>query len=115
MKSLHLLLILTLTIFLKPTNCSIGLDMSQLFSPVAYTCAKVSGFSFVIQYAYFNNSVLNPDVITALNRSKSVGFVNDISFLPCRGKSPIAQVDELMSVIPKDMYNKVWVRAQEND
>lgn len=111
MKNSHILLLLLFS-FLQQSKCAIGLDMSQAFNPLAYTCARASGYSFAVISTSLQNIT---DTILALNHSRAVGMSTDIMMPVCRSKSPISQVDQLFSLIPKELYNKIWVIVTQRD
>ena len=95
-------------------NCTLGIDVSQLFSVENYTCAKNNGISFGIVRGYCSFGGMDHNAVQSLKNMKMAGLETDVYMFPCRGKNAIAQVNEMMSSIPESHYKKIWVDIETN-
>ena len=101
--------ILVVLIFVVSSLCTLGVDVSQLFSTSIYQCMKNNGYSFAIIRGYCSYGGVDPNIVTNLQNAKAAGLITDIYMFPCRGKSASAQVDQMMAAIPGNLYGMVWV------
>lgn len=101
--------ILSLLILVVPSLCTLGVDVSQLFSTSTYQCMKNNGYSFAIIRGYCSYGAVDPNIVTNLQNAKAAGLITDIYMFPCRGKSASAQVDQMMGAIPGNLYGMIWV------
>lgn len=92
MKNLSILL-LVLCALLPNINCTLGVDVSQLFSTSTYQCMKSNGYTFAIIRGYCSYGGVDANVVQGLKNAKAAGLITDIYMFPCRGKSATAQVD----------------------
>jgi len=96
------------------TICTLGVDVSQLFSTSVYTCLKNNGYHFVIPRGYCSYGGVDAHVVQNLNNAKAAGLATDIYMFPCRGKSAAAQVDQMMSAISSKLFEMVWIDVETN-
>ena len=75
------------------SQCTLGVDVSQLFSSSTYQCMKNNGYQFAIIRGYCSYGAPDHNVVQGLQNAKSVGMITDIYMFPCRGKDPTAQVN----------------------
>jgi hypothetical protein len=75
------------------TNCTQGVDVSQLFPTSTFQCLKNNGMSFAIIRGYCSFGGIDHNVVQGLTNAKAAGLVTDIYMFPCRGKGGSAQVD----------------------
>lgn len=101
--------ILSLLILVVPSLCTLGVDVSQLFSTSTYQCMKNNGYSFAIIRGYCSYGGVDPNIVTNLQNAKAAGLITDIYMFPCRGKSGSAQVDQMMGAIPGNLYGMIWI------
>lgn len=94
---------------LYSVNCTLGVDVSQLFSTSTYQCMKSNGYAFAIIRGYCSYGGVDHNVVQGLNNAKAAGLITDIYMFPCRGKSATAQVDEMMNAIPANLYGMIWI------
>jgi hypothetical protein len=89
--------ILILTFFvcslISQASCTLGVDVSQLFSTATYQCMKSNGYEFAIIRGYCSYGGPDANVVQGLKNAKAAGLITDIYMFPCRGKSATAQVD----------------------
>jgi len=74
-------------------NCTLGVDVSQLFPTSTYQCMKSNGYTFAIIRGYCSYGGPDANVVQGLKNAKAAGIITDIYMFPCRGKSATAQVD----------------------
>lgn len=109
------ILIIALTAcLLTQSYCTLGVDVSQLFSTSTYQCIKSNGYTFVIIRGYCSFGGLDNNVNSNLANARAAGLITDIYMFPCRGKSGTAQVDQMMAAIPANTYGMVWVDVETN-
>lgn len=101
--------ILLVFILVFPALCTLGVDVSQLFSTATYQCMKNNGYSFAIIRGYCSYGAVDPHIVTNLQNAKAAGLITDIYMFPCRGKSASAQVDQMISAISSNLYGMVWI------
>ena len=89
--------------------CTLGVDVSQLFSTSTYQCMKNNGYSFAIIRGYCSYGGVDANIINNLNNARAAGLITDIYMFPCRGKSASAQVDQMVAAIPANLYGMVWI------
>ena len=94
--------------------CTLGVDVSQLFSTSTYQCLKNNGYHFVIPRGYCSYGGVDAHVVQNLNNAKAAGMITDIYMFPCRGKSASAQVDQMMSAISSKLFGMVWIDVETN-
>jgi hypothetical protein len=89
------ILILTFVVcsLISQTSCTLGVDVSQLFSTATYQCMKSNGYTFAIIRGYCSYGGPDANVVQGLKNAKAAGLITDIYMFPCRGKSATAQVD----------------------
>jgi hypothetical protein len=92
MKNILILAVLVCALVFS-TNCTLGVDVSQLFSTSTYQCMKSNGFSFAVIRGYHSSGTIDTNVIQGLKNAKAAGLSTDVYMFPCRGKSANAQVD----------------------
>lgn len=112
MKQIAILLVTILLV--QQYQCFLGVDVSQLFPTSSYECMKSSGYGFVIARGYYSYGAVDVHVVQTLNNARAAGMITDIYMFPCRGKNPVAQVDEMMSNIPGNLYGMVWIDVETN-
>jgi hypothetical protein len=88
-----LVLSLILCALIPHATCTLGVDVSQLFSTATYQCMKSNGYSFAIIRGYCSYGGVDANVVQGLKNAKAAGLITDIYMFPCRGKSATAQVD----------------------
>jgi len=98
-----------MALFFTPALCVLGVDVSQLFSVSTYQCMKNNGYQFAIIRGYCSFGGIDTHAVDSLKNAKSAGLITDIYMFPCRGKSGSAQVDQMMSAIPSNLYGMVWL------
>ena len=111
MKILIVLVVLTL---LHSSQCTLGIDVSQLFSAENYTCAKNNGVSFGIARGYCSFGGMDKNVVQSLKNMKAGGLKTDTYMFPCRGKNATTQVNEMISNIPSELYETIWIDIETN-
>lgn len=79
--------------FIPMINCTLGVDVSQLFPTSTYQCMKSNGYTFAIIRGYCSYGGPDANVVQGLKNAKAAGIITDIYMFPCRGKSATAQVD----------------------
>ncbi len=87
------------TMLVMSTFCTLGVDVSQLFSTATYQCMKNNGYNFAIIRGYCSYGGVDSNIISNLNNARAAGLITDIYMFPCRGKSATAQVDQMMAAI----------------
>lgn len=107
----HYLLLLLLV---APALCTLGVDVSQLFSTATYQCMKNNGYNFAIIRGYCSYGGVDANIISNLNNARAAGLITDIYMFPCRGKSGSAQVDQMMNAISGNLYGMVWIDVETN-
>jgi hypothetical protein len=95
-------------------HCSLGIDVSQLFSVQNYTCAKNTGISFAIPRGYCSFGGMDKNVVQSLKNMREAGLQTDTYMFPCRGKNATAQVNEMIDNIPGDLYGRIWIDIETN-
>jgi GH25 family lysozyme M1 (1,4-beta-N-acetylmuramidase) len=103
-----------LLLLIIPTLCTLGVDVSQLFTTSTYQCIKNGGHSFVIIRAYQSNGQVDAHAVSNLNNAKAAGLKTDVYFFPCRGKSATAQVDQMVAAISSSLYGTIWLDIETN-
>ena len=99
---------------LQTTICSVGVDVSQLFSTATYQCMKNNGYIFAIIRGYCSYGGVDHNVVQGLQNARAAGLITDIYMFPCRSKSGTAQVDEMMGAISGSLYGMVWIDVETN-
>jgi hypothetical protein len=94
--------------------CTLGVDVSQLFSTSTYQCMKNNGYSFAIIRGYCSYGGVDGNIVNNLNNARAAGLITDIYMFPCRGKSASAQVDQMMAAIPANLYGMIWIDVETN-
>lgn len=112
MKKLSLCLLFIVSLY--SVNCTLGVDVSQLFGTSTYQCMKSNGYGFAIIRGYCSYGGVDHNVVQGLNNAKAAGLITDIYMFPCRGKSATAQVDEMMNAIPANLYGMIWIDVETN-
>lgn len=107
-------LCLLFIVSLYSVNCTLGVDVSQLFGTSTYQCMKSNGYGFAIIRGYCSYGGVDHNVVQGLNNAKAAGLITDIYMFPCRGKSATAQVDEMMNAIPANLYGMIWIDVETN-
>lgn len=98
-----------LSLIVVQASCTLGVDVSQLFSTSTYQCMKSNGYQFAIIRGYCSYGGLDHNVVQGLTNAKAAGLITDIYMFPCRGKDPVAQVNEMFSGISSSLYGMVWI------
>lgn len=106
--------VLLLCISLQIASCTLGVDVSQLYSTATYQCMKSSGYDFAIIRGYCSYGGVDHNVVQGLQNAKAANLITDIYMFPCRGKSGTAQVDEMMNAISGSLYGMVWIDIETN-
>lgn len=101
-------------ICLQATQCTLGVDVSQLFSTGTYQCMHNNGYIFAIIRGYCSYGGVDHNVVQGLQNARSAGMITDVYMFPCRGKSGTAQVDEMMNAIPGSLYGMIWIDVETN-
>ena len=109
-----ILLIIFLASLLFCGNSHQGIDVSQLFSVANYTCAKNNGVTFGIPRGYCSFGGMDKNVVTTLKHMREAGLHTDTYMFPCRGKSAVSQVHEMISNIPENLYERIWLDIETN-
>lgn len=78
--------------FIHLSSCSLGVDLSQLYSQSVFECIKKDGFSFAIIRGYCSFGGIDHNAVQSLTHAKDAGLTTHIYMFPCRGKSAAAQV-----------------------
>ena len=91
-----------------------GVDVSQPFSTATYQCMKNNGVSFAIIRGYCSYGGVDSHAVAGLQAARAAGLVTDIYMFPCRGKSATAQVNEMFSAIPSNLWGMVWIDVETN-
>jgi hypothetical protein len=112
MKAIYSLIALLL--IATPALCTLGVDVSQLFSTATYQCIKSNGYSFAIIRGYCSYGGVDANIVSNLNNAKAAGLITDIYMFPCRSKSGSAQVDQMMAAISSNLYGMVWIDVETN-
>ncbi len=107
-------LALLVLLLVAPSLCTLGVDVSQLFSTSTYQCMKNSGYNFAIIRGYCSYGGVDANIISNLNNARAAGLITDIYMFPCRGKSASAQVDQMVSAISSNLYGMVWIDVETN-
>ena len=80
--------------FLVLSNCTLGVDVSQLFSVEDYTCMKNShSITYVAARGYCSFGGIDTHVVQSLTNIKNAGLRGDIYMFPCRGKNATTQAE----------------------
>ena len=106
--------ILAAVLLIVPALCTLGVDVSQLFSTSTYQCIKNNGYTFAIIRGYCSYGGVDSNIISNLNNARAAGLITDIYMFPCRGKSASAQVDQMMTAISSNLYGMVWIDVENN-
>ena len=106
--------ILLVLLLVVSSLCTLGVDVSQLFSTSTYQCMKNNGYAFAIIRGYCSYGGVDGNVVNNLNNARAAGLITDIYMFPCRGKSASAQVDQMMAAIPANLYGMVWIDVETN-
>jgi GH25 family lysozyme M1 (1,4-beta-N-acetylmuramidase) len=106
--------VLLVLLLVLPALCTLGVDISQLFSTSTYTCMKNAGYTFAIPRGYCSFGGLDANIHNNLNNARAAGLATDIYMFPCRGKSATAQVDQMIAGIPSNLYGTVWIDVETN-
>jgi hypothetical protein len=101
--------IILLICLMTESLCTLGVDVSQLFSTSTYQCMKSNGYNFAIIRGYCSYGGVDPNIVSNLNNARAAGLITDIYMFPCRGKSGSAQVDQMMAAIPSNLYGMIWI------
>jgi GH25 family lysozyme M1 (1,4-beta-N-acetylmuramidase) len=101
-------------LFIIPSLCVLGVDVSQLFSTATYQCIKNSGYTFASIRGYCSYGGVDANIVSNLNNARAAGLITDIYMFPCRGKSASAQVDQMVSAIAGNLYGMVWIDVETN-
>jgi hypothetical protein len=91
-----------------------GLDLANHYSASTHQCLKNNGFAFNIIRGYCSYGGIDKNAVANLQAAKSVGFITDVYFFPCRGKSATTQVNEMFSAIPSNLFGMVWLDVESN-
>jgi hypothetical protein len=75
---------------------------------------KKDGYSFAIIRGFCSFGGIDQHAVQSLSNAKSAGLTTHIYMFPCRGKSPTAQVDEMIKAIGGHLYDKVWIDVETN-
>ncbi len=109
-----LTIVVALCLGLYTVNCTLGVDVSQLFPTSTFQCIKNGGYGFAIIRGYCSYGGVDHNAVQSLTNAKSAGLITDIYMFPCRGKSATAQVDEMMNAIPANLYGMIWIDVETN-
>ena len=101
--------VLLVSLLIVYSLCTLGVDVSQLFSTATYQCMKNSGYNFAIIRGYCSYGGVDANIISNLHNARAAGLTTDIYMFPCRGKSGSAQVDQMVSAISGNLYGMVWI------
>jgi GH25 family lysozyme M1 (1,4-beta-N-acetylmuramidase) len=75
---------------------------------------KNSGITFGIARGYCSFGGVDQHVIQSLTNMKEAGLQASTYMFPCRGKDPIAQVNEMLDHIPANLYKNIWIDVETN-
>ena len=95
-------------------QCTLGIDVSQLFSVQNFTCAKEAGIKFAIPRGYCSFGGMDKNVVQSLKNMREAGLETDTYMFPCRGKNAAAQVNEMIDNIPGNLYGRIWIDIETN-
>ncbi len=95
--------------------CTTGVDVSQPFATSVWQCMKTNGVSFAVIRAYCSFGGIDTHAVTGLQNAHAAGIAHiDAYMFPCRGKSGTAQVNEMFSGIPNNLFSMVWLDIETN-
>lgn len=57
---------------------------------------------------------MDKNVVQSLKNMKEAGLETDTYMFPCRGKNATAQANEMVSNIPENLYNRIWIDIETN-
>ena len=107
--NIFILVGLLLLVALPQIEASIGVDVSQLFSVSTYQCMKSNGYTFAILRGYCSYGGHDVNAVQGLKNAKAAGLITDIYMFPCRGKSAVAQVDDMFATVDPSLWGMVWI------
>jgi GH25 family lysozyme M1 (1,4-beta-N-acetylmuramidase) len=107
-------LLILLVLLFGQAQCNFGIDVSQLFSVENYTCCKNNGITFGIPRGYCSFGGMDQHAVQSLTNMRQAGLRTDTYMFPCRGKNATAQVNEMISNIPSNLYDRIWIDIETN-
>lgn len=108
-----LLLVLAIALGVLASN---GIDLSSLTSVEAFQClVDKQGVTFAVMRAYKSYGAVDPTVKMNIQNAQDAGiFFTDVYMFPCRGKSPVAQANELIDYLNDTDFGYLWVDVETN-
>jgi hypothetical protein len=100
---------LILLVAIPQVEAFLGVDVSQLFSVSTYQCIKSNGYGFAIIRGYYSYGAHDVNAVQGLKNAKAAGLITDIYMFPCRGKSAVAQVDDMFANVDPSLWGMVWI------
>lgn len=103
------------SLFVSTILATRGVDYSTLQSVSTHTCWKNSGIDFAIPRAYMSYGAFDSNGLHNVNNARSAGIPYvDIYMFPCRSKSAITQVSELVAGMGSANYGMIWLDIESN-
>ena len=92
-----------------------GVDYSTAVSVATHQCWKNNGIDFAIPRAYSSFGAFDRNALANVNNAHAAGIPYvDIYMFPCRGKSAVNQVDELINGMVGHNYGMIWLDIETN-
>lgn len=107
--------ILTIALAITISQCTLGVFLSAKIPSIGFLqCLMKNGAKFASWGEESTTAGVSAQATAALTNIKNAGLASDITFVPCHGTNPAKEVSTFVSRIPRNVFSKVWIKADDN-